>query len=191
MIQDLNIAVLVVNRNFQPVHVTSARRAFCLMFRGSAHAMDESGETYDLAAWRRLNPRQGDDIAPTISCILRVPRVLRLVHYDRVPRVVLALSPKNIMRRDGYQCQYCGARPGTQGLNIDHVFPRSRGGKNTWENLVAACQPCNRRKGGRTPEECGMRLMRVPTRPRNIDVCQILLGDVALYKEWEPFLQAS
>jgi 5-methylcytosine-specific restriction endonuclease McrA len=116
---------------------------------------------------------------------------VRLVRYERVPGVVLHLSHRNVMVRDRYQCQYCGATPGAEQLNIDHVLPRCRGGRDTWENLVTSCRSCNLRKGRHTPDECNMRLARPPAPPRWSALYQVLLGTGPTCKAWEPFLQAG
>ena len=155
--------MLVVNRFFQPVQITSSRRAFLLLFGGSALAIDELGEMHDFGAWRSLPVRAHDDELPVVGGKLRVPRVLHLRRYERVRRPVIRLTRKNVMLRDAHQCQYCGRRPPVRDLNIDHVLPRSRGGQSTWENLVACCHDCNRRKGNQLlHEQQEMKLLREP-----------------------------
>jgi 5-methylcytosine-specific restriction endonuclease McrA len=183
--------VLVLNKNFEPVHLTTARRAFVLLYGGAAMALDESGEPYDFDLWRVLPVRDSDDGVPTVTGSVRVPRVLHLHRYDRTPRLQVRLTRRNLMVRDAHQCQYCGRRPALRELNIDHVVPRSRGGTDSWENLVTSCKTCNLRKGWRTPDEANMRLARRPFRPRWTMTAQILLGTGSRYREWEPFLVAS
>jgi 5-methylcytosine-specific restriction endonuclease McrA len=187
----LELPVLVVNRFFQPVQVTSARRAFLLLYGGAALALDESGDLHDFSAWRELPVRDNDDGLPIATGKLRVPRVLHLRRYDRLRRPVIRLSRKNLMLRDAHQCQYCARTPMVRELNIDHVLPRSRGGADSWENLVTACRVCNLRKGRRTPEEAGMRLLRSPGPPRWSATTQILLGTPRPFEEWTPFLKAG
>lgn len=187
----LSLPVLVLNRLFQPVQVTTAKRAFVLLYGGAAHALDEEGEPYDFELWRGLPARDGDDLVPIVGGNLRVPRVVHLHRYDRTPRVTVRLTRRNLMFRDGHTCQYCGKRPPLRELNIDHVLPRSRGGDDTWENLVTACRVCNLRKGWKTPEEANMHLARRPFRPKWSMTAQILLGSGWKFKEWEPFLKAS
>lgn len=187
----LSKPVLILNRVFQPVQLATAKRAFVLLYGGAAHAIDEEGEEYDFDLWRTLPVRQDDDALPIIGSALRVPRVLHLHRYDRMPRATVRLTRRNLMFRDGHQCQYCGKTPTLRELNIDHVLPRSRGGADTWENLVTACRICNLRKGRRTPEEANMRLARKPFRPKWSMTAQILLGSATKYREWEPFLKAS
>jgi 5-methylcytosine-specific restriction endonuclease McrA len=187
----LDMPVLVLNRYFQPVQVTTAKRAFVLLYGGAARALDEDGEAYDFDLWRGLPVRGSDDTLPIVSGALRVPRVVHLHRYDRTPRVSVRLTRRNLMFRDAHQCQYCGKRPPLRELNIDHVLPRSRGGDDTWENLVTACRVCNLRKGWKTPEEANMHLARIPVRPKWSMTAQILLGAGWKFKEWEPFLKAS
>ncbi|HVY49894.1 MAG TPA: HNH endonuclease [Minicystis sp.] len=187
----LDLPVLVVNRYFQPVQVTSARRAFLLLYGGSALAVDESGDLHDFSAWRLLPVREHDDEVSIVGGALRVPRVLHLRRYERMRRPSIRLTRRNLMLRDTHQCQYCGRTPPVRDLNIDHVLPRSRGGEDTWENLVTACRTCNLRKGWRTPDEAKMSLLRKPTRPRWSTSTQILLGAAHPFVEWEPFLKAG
>jgi 5-methylcytosine-specific restriction endonuclease McrA len=187
----LGLPVLVLNRHFEPVQVSTAKRAFVLLYGGTALALDEEGDAYDFDLWRSLPVRHSDDVLPIVGGKLRVPRVVHLHTYDRTPRVSVRLTRRNLMFRDQHQCQYCGKRPPLRELNIDHVLPRSRGGDDTWENLVTACRTCNLRKGWRTPEEANMRLARRPFRPKWTMTAQILLGNGNKFPEWEPFLKAS
>jgi 5-methylcytosine-specific restriction endonuclease McrA len=187
----LSARVLVLNRFFQPVQLTTARRAFVLLYGGAAMVVDEVGDAYDFSAWRAVPVREGDDVLPVVGGALRVPRVVHLHRYDRSPRPTVRLTRRNLMLRDGHQCQYCAKRPPLRDLNIDHILPRSRGGMDTWENLVTACRLCNLRKGWRTPDEAGMRLLHTPVRPRWTTTAQILLEARERFKEWEPFLKAG
>lgn len=187
----LSLPVLVLNKHFQPVQLTTVKRAFVLLYGGAALALDEAGEPYDFDLWRTLPVRDDDDVVPIVGGALRVPRVVHLSSYDRTPRLTVRLTRRNLMFRDAHQCQYCGKRPPLRDLNIDHVIPRSRGGADTWENLVTACRICNLKKGWKLPDEAGMRLARRPFRPKWTMSAQILLGTRSRFKEWEPFLKAS
>lgn len=187
----LNLPVLVLNRVYVPIRVTTVRRALCLLFSGSAWALDDLGESYDFTHWRRVAIRPSDDHVALVDGRLRAPRVLNLVGYDRVPRIVIRLSRQNLMLRDQYQCQYCGRHPGPSDLNVDHVVPRSRGGRDTWENLVISCRSCNLRKGKRTPREAGMRLLQVPSAPRLSYTAMLLQGLTPPFVEWGPFLETG
>jgi len=183
--------VLLLNRHFCPVAVTTARRAMVLLFGGAAEALDAGGNVHDFDRWRELPVSVTDDAIPIIGGAIRVPRVLHLLRYDRAPRIVVRLTRRNLMLRDEHQCQYCGRRPGHRDLNLDHVMPRSRGGKDSWENLVVSCRTCNLRKGRRTPEEAGMILLRRPQRPRWSTPAQILMAEREPLEEWEPYLKAG
>lgn len=187
----LSKPVLVLNRVFSPVQLTTVKRAFVLLYGGAAMALDDQGEEYDFDLWRELPVRNEDDALTIVGGELRVPRVIHLHRYDRTPRVTVRLTRRNLMFRDAHQCQYCGKQPPLRELNIDHVLPRSRGGADSWENLVTACRVCNLRKGWRTPEEANMRLARRPFRPKWSMTAQILLGSAIKFREWEPFLKAS
>jgi 5-methylcytosine-specific restriction endonuclease McrA len=184
----LRLPVLLLNRFYAPVSVASARRAMVLLFGGVAVALDERGDGHDFSAWRQLTPRQNDDRLPIVGGALRVPRVLHLLRYDRAPRFGLRLTRKNLLLRDGYKCQYCSTEPGLRELNVDHVVPRSRGGRDSWDNLVISCRSCNLRKGKRTPVEAGMRLLRAPAKPRWNAAAHIAMTTRTVFNEWRPFL---
>lgn len=187
----LSLPVLLLNRYFAPVSVTTARRGMVLMFGDAARALDEDGDAYDFDTWRLLPIRGEDDALPIVGGVLRVPRVMHLLEYDRQPRPIVRLTRRNLLLRDEYQCQYCAARPAQRDLNIDHVVPRSRNGEDSWENLVISCRRCNLKKGRRTPAEAGMRLLKQPCQPRWTTTAQILLGARHQYSEWQPFLKAG
>lgn len=183
--------VLLLNRHFLPVSVTSARRGILLLYGGAATALDEQGEMHPFGTWRSLPVRDTDDALPIVGGTLRLPRVLHLLRYERSPSHNVRLTRKNLMLRDQHQCQYCGACPALRELNIDHVLPRSRGGADSWENLVISCRSCNLRKGRRTPDEAGMHLLRRPQRPRWSMSAQIVMAMREPFEEWQPFLKAG
>jgi len=183
----LNSSVLVLNRSYLPIHVTSVRRAFSLLYQGIARAVDEQYQTFDFDGWRQLAVARDTDAIGTASGLIRVPRVIVLVGFDRLPKRHVGFSRINLMARDGFQCQYCGVRPGRSELNLDHVVPRALGGRRTWQNVVTSCVECNRRKGGRTPRQAGLKLRSRPARPRWTPLMNLMLSSVR-YKEWRPFL---
>ena len=183
--------VLLINRYFLPVCITTVRRGIVLLYTGNALVLDTEGASYDFACWRQLPVINGDPGIPTVDSTLRVPRVLQLLGFDRMPRTRIRLSRRNLLLRDDHQCQYCGVRPGVRHLNVDHVRPRSRGGPHSWENLVISCRTCNLRKGQRTPEEAGMKLVRRPQRPRWSPTVHILMSHQRPLVEWQPFLLAG
>ena len=183
----LNSAVLVLNRSYLPVHVTSVRRAFSLLYQGIARAVNEEYRTFDFDEWTQLAVAREAESVGTRHGRVRIPRVIVLVAFDRLPRRHVRFSRINIMTRDRFQCQYCGHRPVRQELNLDHVVPRALGGRTTWENVVTSCVDCNRRKGGRTPVQAGMVLIRRPARPRWTPLAHLMLTG-ARHEEWRPFL---
>jgi 5-methylcytosine-specific restriction endonuclease McrA len=191
-VDPLTLPVLVLNRIYEPVRIATARRAIKLMFTGSAHAMTPEGELIDFGRWLTLPVRDGvDDRLRHVNGQLRVPRIVHLRHYAKRRQPQVRLTRRNIMLRDAFQCQYCARRGPAVDLDVDHVMPRSCGGGESWTNLVTACQPCNRRKGRRTPTEAGMPLLRAPRQPRWSAVVQLLAGTPRRYQEWEPFIKAG
>jgi len=183
----LNTKVLVLNRSFLPIHITSVRRAFSLLYQGIAHAVSEQYQTFDFVSWSELSISVHDDTVGTVDRLIRVPRVILLVTYDRVPKRQVRFSRFNIYARDRNTCQYCALHFPRSELNIDHVIPRSRGGSSTWENVVCSCLSCNRKKGGRAPGEARMHLMRPPRRP---EWTPFMLETFSMrrYREWLPYL---
>jgi 5-methylcytosine-specific restriction endonuclease McrA len=192
----LSASVLVLNRNYTAVRVVSARRAFSLLYRNCAEvidAHDEEWDVLDFEAWvdrsktRKSSPGLQDQFVWTPRFPILIPRVIRLVEYDKVPRREVKFSRRNILARDENRCQYCNKKLPTSQLSLDHVTPKSRGGKSTWTNVVTACTPCNTRKGGRMPWEASMKLRRVPAVPKK----NPLLADKVKspsYRMWRLFL---
>jgi hypothetical protein len=186
----LNAPVLVLNRYYQAVRITTVRRALMMMYVGAARALGPEYETYDFRAWSATTNGSNAGLIGTSSGKLRAPRLLVLSRYGRLPATALRLSRRNILLRDRFTCQYCGAKPPVSELDVDHVTPRSRGGLSTWQNLVAACRSCNLRKSNSTPEEARMTLLNKPYRPSW--TASVDLATVAEYfSEWEPFLAAA
>jgi 5-methylcytosine-specific restriction endonuclease McrA len=183
----LNSSVLVLNRSYLPVHVTSARRAFSLLYQGIARAINEQYQTFDFEAWSQLAVARDAEAIGTPGGRIRIPRVIVLVAFDRLPKRHVRFSRINLMARDNFACQYCGRRPHRAELNLDHVVPRSLGGRSVWENVVTSCVDCNRKKGGRTPRQARMRLVKRPERPRWTPLANLMWSSVR-YQEWRPFL---
>jgi 5-methylcytosine-specific restriction endonuclease McrA len=183
----LNSKVLVLNRSYLPVHVTSVKRAFCLLYQGVARAVDEQYRTFDFASWNALALEVEHERVGVVGGVIRVPRVLLLTAYERVPKRHVRFSRFNIYARDNNTCQYCARRLPRTELNLDHVIPRSRGGLSTWENVVCSCHSCNRRKGGQTPDEARMPLIRKPQRPQWTPFSTEMFS-LKRYREWMPFL---
>ena len=175
----LDRQVLVLNRLWQAVNVCSVRRAFALLCQGHAQVVYEDGNnnflTHDFDSWQEFSQREPEpDMVHTISFKIRIPRIIVLMFFDRLPKKEVKFTRHNIFERDKNTCQYCGEVFERKDLNLDHVIPRDRGGPTTWENIVCSCIECNTRKANRTPQEAGMHLVRKPKRPK-----------------WRPFVQIN
>jgi 5-methylcytosine-specific restriction endonuclease McrA len=184
-VEILRTKSLVLNRSFLPIHITTVRRACILLFQGVARAVDAEYQTFDFGRWRER--AHGDDTLGLVGGAMPVPRVIVLTTYDRVPRRHVRFSRHNVYARDHDTCQYCGRRLPRSELNLDHVVPRSQGGLSTWDNVVCSCHGCNRRKGGNTPQQAGIRLLRRPVRPAWTPFLGETYGQPR-YREWRPFL---
>ena len=192
-----NAAVLVLNRHYQPIHVTNVKRAFTLLYLGVARVVDQQFRTFDFDTWAQLSSEigsddaaaggEGNDFIHTVNRALLVPRVIVLQVYDRMPRTKVRFSRHNIYMRDDNTCQYCGRQLPRVDLNLDHVIPRAQGGRTTWENVVCCCIDCNLSKGARTPEQASLKLLKQPVRPRWTPTFRGQTGKVR-YREWLPFL---
>ena len=182
--------VLVLNRLFQAIQVTSVRKAFCLLYKGHVRAVAPDYTTYDWEDWVDIPPQSNEDSIITPTLRIRIPRVVLLVDFDRLPRHEVRFTRKNIFYRDRNRCQYCGHKFQTRDLNLDHVVPLSRGGKSTWENVVCCCIKCNSRKGGLLPEEAGMHLIRSAVKPRWHPLVKISFT-TGQYEAWKNFLDIA
>jgi len=178
------------------IHVIGARRAFGLLLNQLAeviHIEDGQYANYDFESWRIISEMKAqykqphEDWIHSVNFEVCVPRILRLLYFDRIPKQRVRLNRRNIFARDASRCQYCGKRFATSELSLDHVVPTCRGGKTSWTNLVCACVKCNIRKGGRTPREAGMNLIRKPIRPKRSPLLTVKLGNPK-YASWKTFL---
>lgn len=183
----LNTSVLVLNRSFFPIHVTTVKRAFCMLVSGIARVVDREYRTFDFHSWTEVSEAVHGETIGLVDRIIRIPRVIILTAYDRVPRRTVKFSRLNVLLRDNHTCQYCAEKLPRAKLNLDHVIPRSRGGTTTWENIVTSCHECNRRKGGRMPREAGIKLIRRPFRPKTVPFVGLTRGGTR-FEEWKPFL---
>ena len=195
MSSSLGQHVLVLNRLWQAVNVCSARRAITLLVEGRAQVVqsghDGSFQTFDFGQWRDFSQQQPHpDCVHTVSFRMRIPRVILLLLFDRLPKKEVKFTRHNIFERDRNTCQYCGGSFERKDLNLDHVIPRDRGGPTTWENIVCSCVPCNTRKANQTPAEAGMRLIRKPRRPKWRPFVQINLG-LQHHDSWKHFLDVA
>ncbi|MCX7886871.1 MAG: HNH endonuclease [Verrucomicrobiae bacterium] len=190
----LNESVLVLNRLWQAVNICTVQRAFALLYMGHAQVVTECEgvfRTFSFNEWRDFTSQHdGDDVVHTVSFKIRIPRVILLLFFDRLPHKEVKFTRHNIFERDRNTCQYCGRRFERHQLNLDHVIPRERGGSTTWENIVCACIECNTRKANRTPAEAGMRLIRKPKRPKWRPFINVTITTGA-HESWKHFLDLA
>ncbi|GAB4379150.1 MAG: HNH endonuclease [Calditrichia bacterium] len=164
---NLNYSVLLLNRSYEPLTVCNIKRAITLIFLGKAEMVEKN------SGWIH-----------SVNMKMPIPSVIRLERQVKVPPNKVLLNRKNLLIRDNHTCQYCGRK--TQPLTIDHVIPKQYGGRDTWDNLVVACNVCNHRKGNRTPEQAGMSLIRKPQKPHYFFYLQKIIG--AKDPHWKPYL---
>lgn len=198
--ESLSASVLVLNRMYLAVHVISVRRALSLLCRELAEVIhiEDGGSyaNYNFESWREISELKREFKEPhedwirSVNFELQVPRVIRLMLYDRLPRQTIRFNRRNIFARDNNRCQYCGKRFVTSELSLDHVHPRSQGGDTTWENIVCCCVKCNVKKGGRTPEQAHMHLIKPPVKPKRSPMLTIKLGNPK-YESWKSFLDSA
>ncbi|MBI2849819.1 MAG: HNH endonuclease [Chloroflexi bacterium] len=169
----INLPVLVLNQSFEPLNICRVRRAIVLIYQNKAEMVEN-----------------GMGVIRTVGGDFPVPTVIRLSSIvRRPPRTVRRLTRLEIFKRDHYTCQYCGKE--TSHLTLDHVMPRYRHGAHTWENIVSACVPCNRRKAGRTPQEANMKLKHEPVKPRVSGLFYIPAYYSNIRKEWQKYLPSA
>ena len=186
--------VLVLNRLWQAVNICTAERALSLLYSGHAQVVYENDGNFNTFSFREWcdfstqNP--GDEVLHTISIRIRLPRIILLLFFDRLPNKEVKFTRFNVFERDKNVCQYCGKKFDRNDLNIDHVVPRLHGGLTTWTNVVCSCIDCNCRKGGRTPDQAGMRLIRKPKKPRWRPFIEIKFARTADHS-WRHFLDLA
>jgi 5-methylcytosine-specific restriction endonuclease McrA len=199
LVSGLDSKVLVLNKVYTALRVVSGRRAFTLLANNVAEVISvESGNyvSYDLANWvdaaeyQRAHEHEVHDWVTTTRLVIAVPKIIRLLGYDRFPREQVKLNRRNVYARDANQCQYCGASFSTKELTLDHVLPRVQGGDNSWTNLVCACVRCNAKKGGRTPTQARMKLIRAAIKPKRNPAIALRLGSPK-YQSWKAFLDEA
>ena len=192
----LSCNVLVLNKHYMPLRIIDVKRALCMLCRELAEVISyEQGQyyNYNFESWRDVSqikrsfePAEHDWVT-TVNFYIAVPRIVRLLFYDRLPRNEVKFNRRNIFARDANRCQYCGKKFPTNELSLDHVIPKSSGGTASWENLVCACTDCNARKGGRTPRQAGMTLVKLPVKPKRNPTVHLHLNSQK-YHSWKQFL---
>lgn len=176
---------LVLNKNWAPVGTVSLQRAIVMIFGEKARIIDhESYATFTWDDWSKIRPNMTDEKIKSANIAFKVPEIILLNHYDRIPSPKVHFSRRNLFKRDGMKCQYCGCKPGSNELTVDHIIPSSIGGKSTWENCVLACVDCNGRKANRTPEQANMKLRKKPKKPH----FNMRFSTLKRVKSWETFL---
>lgn len=192
----LNTHVLVLNKLWLAIRVINARRAFSLLVRELAEVIrvdDGSYTGHDFEGWSELNlareafEAQDYEWVRTVRMEIAVPKIIRLLGYDHLPKQGVKLNRRNIFARDRNTCQYCGGKFSISELSLDHVQPRSQGGQSSWQNMVCACVHCNASKGGRTPQQAHMTLIRKPAKPKRNPIINLRLGSDK-YACWQAFL---
>jgi 5-methylcytosine-specific restriction endonuclease McrA len=189
-----NFRTLVLNRVWQAVNIVGVKRAFALLFQDHARVVYSDTDQFQVLnreEWilfsQEQPPREREAVLKTVRFNIRIPRILLLTEFDRLPVKELKFNRQSIFERDDFTCQYCGRTFSTKGLNLDHVIPRHRGGQTSWENIVTSCLPCNTRKANRLPHEAGMRLVRMPYRPKARPFVTLSEGG-EIHESWQSFL---
>ncbi len=184
------------------LHVISARRAFALLCKEAAEVIsvdDGKFNSYNFENWKDVSlykvksgfsEEDKSNWIKTVSFEIEVPKIIRLLFYERLPRSNVKFNRRNIFARDENRCQYCGQKFPTSELSLDHIIPKAYSGKTTWTNIVCACTECNKQKGGRTPEEAGMKLKRKPIKPRHSPILSLKLRSDK-YQSWKQFLDEA
>lgn len=194
MQNNLGGQVLVLNRLWQAVNICSVERAMALLCMGHAQVVHEHGgdfNTFSFGEWCDFSEEHGvDDVVRTVSIRIRIPRIILLLFFDRMPKKDVKFTRQNVFARDKNTCQYCGKKFDRKELNIDHVVPRHQGGKTTWTNVVCSCVPCNHHKSNRTPEQARMHLIRKPKKPRWRPFIEVQFGRTADHS-WRHFIDLA
>ena len=197
----LNTKVLVLNKFFMALHVITARRAITLLFKETAEVISvDNGNynSYNFESWKEAsvynahrlklnNNNHNGSWLKTFSISIEIPKIIRLRIYDKFPRNRVKFNKRNIIARDKNQCQYCGKKFHNSELSLDHILPKSRGGENSWTNIVAACHKCNKNKGGNTPQEARLKLICKPVKPRFSPIVDINLIPEK-FSSWKNFI---
>jgi 5-methylcytosine-specific restriction endonuclease McrA len=186
--------VLVLNKTWTPIAVVTVRRAICLLFsvydddKPKAVIIDPTSafQTFTWSDWSKIKPKNDEEVLRGTEVIFRIPEVILLNRYNKLPQTRTNFSRLGLFRRDNYTCIYCGKRPGSSSLTVDHLTPRRLGGQTEWTNVACCCLSCNIKKGGRTPEMAGMKLLWKPTKPK----FSLVHGDVKI-DSWSAFISEA
>jgi 5-methylcytosine-specific restriction endonuclease McrA len=184
--------ILVLNRSFYAIQITSWQRALSLVYLDHASVVDQDYRTYSFEDWRELSKlthSSNTGLVTTPNFKIAMPEVIALKFYDRLPTTEVKFTRRNIYEHYKYRCCYCGKKFASTDLNLEHIMPRSRGGKTCWSNIVTACIPCNLKKADKLPEEANMKLLIQPSKPKWRGGLSLILNSPAKMKtSWQRFI---
>ena len=191
----MNQSTLVLNKSFAAVHICGMEKVMAMMFTGEAEAVDENLQCYNFKDWVELSAMMGENrngFVNTVTMKIAVPDVVRLLRFNKLPARQVKFTRSNIYSHYKKKCCYCAKQISTFDSTLDHVVPRSKGGRTEWLNIVLACRPCNARKADKTPEEAGMRLLVKPSKPqwegaRTLNV----MAPVLIPRAWASLVDAA
>lgn len=187
---NLSKKVLLINKNYQAIRTITIKRAIKLLWSENAvivqppNGESNSWQEFTWQDWSVIKPKDDEDSLKTPSQVFKIPEIIKLENYSKTPSQTVRLTRRAIFKRDDYQCQFCGEKPSSDEISIDHLIARSRGGENSWTNMVLACFRCNRKKADKTPEECGMKLIKKPIKP----AFDVLNGEKIRCDSWKNFI---
>lgn len=190
MKSNINKSVLILNKNWIPINTTTARHSFSLMYSDHAKGLLIEENKFHPLEWREwvsLKTNEQDDLIKTVSGFIKIPNVIILNYNDKIPKQTIKFTQKNIWERDNFTCQYTGKKLNKNTGNIDHIIPKSQGGKSCWENCVLAHKEINSKKADKTPEQAGLKLIKKPTAPRIMPV-SFYIKNTEQVRDWNIFL---
>ena len=185
--------VLILNKHWIPINTTSPRHSFALMYSDNAKGIlveENNVLPLDWYEWSNLNVKDNDRKIKTVRGFVKIPNVIVLNHNDKIPKQTIKFTQKSLWERDNFTCQYTGKKLSKLTGNIDHIIPKSKGGKTNWENCVLAHKEINAIKADKTPEQAGLKLLKKPTAPRIMPVSFYIKNDEDI-KEWNIFLNGA
>lgn len=182
--------VLVLNRSYVPVQITSYKKVMGLIVQDHARSLDREFISYPFDDWLSFTIANGHGYQKlhTVKFPVALPEIIVLTRYNRLPNRDVKFTRQNVFSRDHHVCQYCGRQFKRDELEIEHVIPKCQGGRSTWDNVVSACSECNARKANRTPEEAGMKLKRKPQRPKWVSVLNNHVRSGRMCISWQHFM---
>lgn len=181
--------VLVLNRSWIPIHIVDWKKAMSLIYTENAHAICKEFLSYTYGDWINFSIKADDyNKVRTTSTAIAIPEIIVLTNYNSIPKRDIKFSRQTVFERDKFICQYCGQTFNVKELTMDHIIPKSQGGKSSWLNIVSCCVPCNSRKANRTPVQAGMKLIHSPQEPRWLNPITKLHGKVHICKSWNHFM---